>query len=174
MNEPNKQNHQSKTLPIPNIGVGGILFNKHQQVLLIKRDQAPARGLWSIPGGRLEPGETLLEACRREFYEETNLHVEVKQIVAVVERKLEGFHYVIIDFFVELQNEKVCVLIAQSDVSEARWISLDDLGDYDLVVGLAGIIRRTYAWLDKDRLGGLWDVELGGMDFVLPDLIASS
>ena len=170
MNKPNTADNKTKALPIPGIGVGGILFNKQRQVLLIKRNQAPAQGLWSIPGGKLEPGETLVAACRREFKEETNLDVTVKPIVAVVERRLEGFHYIIIDFLVELLDEDTCQLIAQSDVSEARWVSLDDFRQYDLVVGLAEILKRTYDGLDKAVMGGLHDVGLLGTDFVLPDL----
>lgn len=153
------------SLPVPSIGVGGILFNGRQQVLLIKRNQPPAKGLWSIPGGRLGSGESLVEACRREFYEETGLDVEVNHVVAVVERRLEGFHYVIIDFWVQLADENKCFPIAQSDVVEAKWINLDDLGLYDLVVGLAEIIVRTY---NCQAQGGLRDVNETGTDFILP------
>jgi 8-oxo-dGTP diphosphatase len=164
----NKLNGPEKTLPVPSIGVGGVLFNCHQQVLLIKRNQPPAQGSWSIPGGKLEPGESLSEACRREFYEETNLDVEVKHIVAVVERRLEGFHYVIIDFSVQFVDGENCALIAQSDVAEAKWINLDDLGRYELVVGLAEIVRRTFDGLAKAGVAGLHDVDLAGTDFILP------
>ena len=166
----NMPNFPETTLPIPSIGVGGVLFNSHKQILLIKRNQAPAQGLWSIPGGKLEPGESLVEACRREFLEETNLDVEVNHIIAVVERRLEGFHYVIIDFFVQLTDEDDCIPIANSDVAEAKWVSLDELGQYQLVVGLGEIINRTFGYLEKGRIGGLCDVDLGGTDFVLPDL----
>lgn len=165
----NNQNGPVKAIPIPSIGVGGILFNQHQQVLLIKRNQPPAQGLWSIPGGKLELGELLVEACRREFYEETHLEVEVKQLVAVVERQLEGFHYVIIDFWVQLVDEHNCQPIAQSDVDEAKWVGMDELGQYDLVVGLIEIIKRTYDCLNKGSLVGLHDVNLGGTDFILPN-----
>jgi len=155
--------------PTPSIGVGGVLFNKHNQVLLIKRNQAPAQGLWSIPGGKLEPGESLVEACQREYYEETNLEVEVKQIVAVVERKLEGFHYVIVDFYVELVDEDKCIPVAQSDVADAKWVSLDGLEQYVLVVGLKEIIMRTYSCFAQGRVCGLQDVKLEGTDFILLD-----
>lgn len=167
----NKLNNPVKTLPVPGIGVGGVLFNRHRQVLLIKRNQAPAKGLWSIPGGRLEPGESLVEACRREFYEETNLEVEVKHIVAVVDRQLEGFHYVIIDYWVQLVDEDKCFPVAQSDVAEAKWISLDDLGLYDVVIGLAEIILSTYHSQTQSGLVGLHDVGLAGTDFILPKLV---
>ena len=163
----NTQNNLQMPLPIPSIGVGGVLLNNRQEVLLIKRNQAPAQGLWSIPGGRLEPGESMVDACRREFKEETNLGVEVNHIVAVVERKLECFHYVIIDFSVQLTDETDSTPIANSDVSEAKWISLDDLGQYDLVVGLAEIIKRTHECKGAGNNVWLQDVDKGGTDFIL-------
>ena len=52
------------SLPVPTLGVGGIVFNNKKQILLIQRNQPPAMGLWSIPGGKLEPGESLVEACK--------------------------------------------------------------------------------------------------------------
>ncbi|MBK8816547.1 MAG: NUDIX domain-containing protein [Methylococcaceae bacterium] len=156
--------------PIPSIGVGGLLFNRHQQILLIKRNQAPAQGLWSIPGGKQEAGESLVEACIREFQEETNLEVEVQNIVAIVDRRLEGFHYVIIDFLVKLIDENNAVPIARSDVAEAKWINLGDLGHYDLVVGLPEIIKRTQNSLIDNVSSGLHDVYVTGTDFILPDL----
>lgn len=152
--------------PIPAIGVGGIVFNTYGQVLLIRRNQAPAMGLWSIPGGKLEPGESLVESCRREFREETGLEVEIKAIVAVVERRIEGFHYVIVDFLAELLDAGHFIPVAQSDVSEAKWIGLDDIGRYSLVAGLAEIITRAYKV--RDNAPGLLDVNQTGTDFILP------
>ena len=88
------QNNNIQSFPVPAIGVGGIVFNNQKQVLMIQRNQPPAMGFWSVPGGKLEPGESLAEACQREIKEETGLDIEVKNIVAVVERRIEGFHYV--------------------------------------------------------------------------------
>lgn len=148
-------NNFAPNLPMPGIGVGGIMFNQCGEVLLIKRNQAPACGLWSIPGGRLEPGENLAFACQREVYEETNLQILVTQVVAVVERKLEGFHYVIIDFLAELVEPENCIPVAQSDVAEARWVSPADFDEYKLVEGLAEIILRTRGHVSNNTLAGL-------------------
>lgn len=152
--------------PIPAIGVGGIVFNRHNQVLLIKRNQPPASGLWSIPGGKLEPGESLVECCRREFLEETGLAVEIKSIVAVVERRIEGFHYIIVDFLADLIDINNFMPSAQSDVSEAKWISLEDIEEYSLVMGLAEIIHSTSKF--KHTGAGLLDVSHTSTDFILP------
>lgn len=157
----------SHPLPAPAIGIGGIVFNGNQ-VLLIKRDQPPAQGLWSIPGGKQEAGETVVEACQREVQEETGLLVEVKQLVAVVERRLEGFHYVILDFMAVLLDPTRMEPSAQTDVSEAKWVSLDDLPDYPLVEGLSEIIMRSYQALIGGYVAGLYDADQQQSDFILP------
>jgi 8-oxo-dGTP diphosphatase len=164
------QNNNIDSLPVPTLGVSGIVFNNQKQVLLIQRNQPPAMGLWSIPGGKLEAGESLLEACQREIKEETGLDTEVKNIVAIVERRVEGFHYVIIDFLALLMNEENSQPIAHSDVSEARWVNLENLVDYDLVAGLAEIILRTYNIYNGGHIAGLYDVDATGSDYILPGI----
>jgi mutator protein MutT len=164
------QNNSIQSLPVPTIGVGGIIFNNQKQVLMIQRNQPPAMGFWSVPGGKLEPGESLSEACQREIKEETGLETKVKNIVAIVERRIEGFHYVIIDYLALLMDEENIFPIAQSDVAEARWISLEHLADYKLVAGLTEIIMRTYSVYSDNYLAGLYDVHATGTDYILPDM----
>ena len=163
-------NNKPDSLPVPALGVSGIVFNNLKQILLIQRNQPPAKGFWSVPGGKVEPGESLVEACRREIKEETGLDTEAKNIVAVVERRVEGFHYVIIDYLALLVDQDNCKPVAQSDVSEARWVSVDHLGEYVLVEGLADIIRRTYEVYNGDYIAGLFDVDGRGSDYILPAL----
>lgn len=150
------------------IGVSGIVFNRHREVLLIRRNQAPAQGLWSIPGGKLEPGETLTEACRREIEEETGLNIRILSLVALVERRIENFHYVIADFLVELIDGECQAPIANSDVSEACWIALDRLGQYELVPGLRDIIENTHRLWLSGSLPGLIDKDGKTGDFICP------
>ena len=155
------------SLPVPALGVGGIVFNKQKQILLIQRNQPPAIGMWSIPGGKLESGESLVEACRREINEETGLDTDVKHIVAVVERHVEGFHYVIIDFLALLADEVNSQPVAKSDVSQSRWVGLEELDAYDLVEGLSEIILRTYKMYNRGYIAGLYDVDATGRDFII-------
>ncbi|MFA5923542.1 MAG: NUDIX hydrolase [Methylococcaceae bacterium] len=162
--------NNTHSLPVPTLGVSGIVFNNQKQILLIQRNQPPAMGFWSIPGGKLEPGESLAEACQREIKEETGLDTEVKNIVAVVERRVEGFHYVIIDYLAQLADEENSQPVAQSDVSEARWVSLENLFDYHLVAGLAEIILRTYKVYNGEHVAGLYDVDATGSDYILPNV----
>lgn len=155
--------------PVPAIGVSGIVFNARHDVLLIKRNQPPAKGLWSIPGGRVEAGETLVEACGREIQEETGLEVRVISLVAVVERRLEQFHYVVIDFLAELVDQCPALPVARTDVSEALWIGMQQMEDFDLVPGLREIIARTYSAWQSGEIPGFKDATSVGSDFILPE-----
>ena len=152
--------------PEPKIGVSAIVFNASGCVLLIKRNKTPALGFWSLPGGRQEPGESLQEACNREVLEETGLCVAVKDVVAVVERRVEEFHYVIIDFIAALFDDDKQP-VAQSDVSEACWVAIGDISQYQLVEGLEEIVLRAYKLFNTEPKPGLVDFNCKGTDFIL-------
>ena len=151
--------------PVPGIGVGGIVFYD-DSVLLIKRDKPPAFGQWSVPGGRLESGESLVDACRREVLEETGLSIVVGNIAAVVERRVESFHYVIVDFITYLPEGGAKIPIASSDVSEAMWVKMSHLSQYNLVEGLERIINKAYSSAMSGESNGLCDADGRGRDFI--------
>jgi len=146
--------------PQPAIGVGAVVFDGLGRVLLVRRGRPPAVGAWSLPGGKQEAGETLRECCRRELREETGLAVEPGAIVALAERRLEGFHYVIVDFLAELAvAEPVPEPVPASDVTDARWVDLAELETYDLVAGLGAVIRAALGrtgLVDVDGAGWLF------------------
>ena len=142
--------------PKPAIGVGAVVFDAQGRVLLIRRDQPPARGLWSLPGGRQESGETLRECCQREILEETGLLIEPGPVVALAERRIEGFHYVIVDFLAEARLSGASEPIPASDVSDARWVEFAALEGFPLVEGLREVIRAARGCRDA---GGLADLD---------------
>jgi len=113
----------------PRTAVGAIVF-RDDKVLLVRRANPPGQGLWAIPGGRVELGETLKEAARREVREETGVIINPKEpvyVFEVIERDDEGgirFHYVIIDLLAEYLSG---VVNPGTDASEARWISSEEL-----------------------------------------------
>ena len=86
-------------MTVPQVAVGAVC--RHDDaLLLIRRGRGPAAGEWSVPGGRVEPGETLHEAVVRETLEETGLEVVVDRFLGWVERISDEYHYVILDFAV--------------------------------------------------------------------------
>lgn len=69
----------------PTVGVGVVILNEADEVLLIQRGTEPNIGMWTIPGGRQEPGETLIEAAHREIYEETGVQISMPKLIDVVD-----------------------------------------------------------------------------------------
>jgi 8-oxo-dGTP diphosphatase len=122
----------------PVVGVGGVA-SQDGSILLVRRGTPPSEGLWSVPGGKVEWGEPLAEAVRREVLEETGLDVEVGPVAGVVERIDEGFHYVIVDYFVRVLGG---TLEAGGDVRDARWVPEAEIESLPLAPGLADTLRE--------------------------------
>jgi len=152
--------------PTPATGVAGVVFDDQGRVLLIRRGRPPAQGLWSVPGGKQRAGETLAETCRREIAEETGLVVTVGPVIAVVERRIEGFHFVIIDFLASPVGQGNYAVHAADDAAEARWVALRELDGYALVEGLRPVIDAADRVRRKPGRGGLCDRGGSGSDFV--------
>ena len=117
----------------PETSVGAVVV-RDGQILLIRRGRGPAQGQWSVPGGRVEFGETLQEAVIREVAEETGLDVVCGEYIGHVERIAEDYHYVILDFWADALSDGP--LVAGDDAAEAAWIDLSELGDIAMVEGM--------------------------------------
>jgi len=124
----------------PVVAVGAFVFDRDGRVLLVQRGRPPGEGLWTVPGGRLEPGETLVQGVAREVREETGLIVEVGVLACVVEHISDGYHYVILDY---LARPIGGTLAAATDVTDAKFI--DDVTALPLTSGLAPLIERARA-----------------------------
>ena len=113
----------------------GAVALSEGRLLLIRRGRGPAQGEWSIPGGRVEWGETLAEAVVREVSEETGLNVACAELVGWAERIGDAHHHVILDYLVvPLDDNEV---VAGDDAAEAAWVPVEQIADLRLVEGLA-------------------------------------
>jgi len=114
------------------------------RLLLVERGNPPHKGRWSLPGGRVEWGETMAVAAARELREETGLVADVGEIAGVVERIAEGHHFLIVDLWAEL--DVAAVPVAGGDAADARLVPLDQLPAYPLSPGLAGFLAGIGCW----------------------------
>ena len=118
----------------PELAVGAVAIDD-DALLLIRRGRDPGLGRWSLPGGRVEWGETLAQALVREVLEETGIECVVGELIGWVERISDDYHFVVFDFAVTpLSFEDP---VAGDDALEARWIPLEEVDQLDLVAGLS-------------------------------------
>lgn len=122
----------------PEVCVGAVaVFD--DRILMIRRGHGPAAGTWSVPGGRVEAGETLAEAVVRELREETGLVGVCEAMVGWAERIGPDHHYVILDFAVTVIDDADPV--AGDDAAEAAWVPLADVAELTLADGLAEFLH---------------------------------
>lgn len=120
----------SRTYPkTPLVGVGAVVPDGNR-VLLVRRAYEPGKGLWSVPGGLIEVGETVEEAVRREVEEETGVAVRVDRLIGVFDnivRDEDGkvrFHYVLIDYLAQPVGGEVRL---SKETLDACWVNLEDV-----------------------------------------------
>jgi ADP-ribose pyrophosphatase YjhB (NUDIX family) len=131
----------------PFVGVGAVIVDRGR-VVLIKRRFEPLAGQWSLPGGAVDVGETLVECVAREMLEETGLVVEVGPVVEVFDRIVRDgdgrvqFHYVLVDY---LCRPTGGTLQAGSDVADAVYAEPEELARFALADPATEVIRRALA-----------------------------
>ena len=128
----------------PVVGVGGVIV-RDGKAIIIKRGNEPYKGQWSIPGGRVELGETLHDAVKRELREETGLDVRVGPLIEVFERIQHDdepavrYHFVIIDYLCTCDGGVLC---AGDDAADAKWVTSEELDGYDIRQSAIAVIRK--------------------------------
>lgn len=137
------------------VGVGGVVIHEGR-ALLIRRGSEPLKGEWSIPGGMLEIGETLVKGVERELLEETGLTVRVIDLIEIFERishaKVSGasdealsrpqYHFVIVDYLCEVVSG---VAVAGSDVTDLAFAAEDELSRFNLMPTATRIFKKAFA-----------------------------
>ncbi len=118
----------------PICGVG-VVVRKGDSVLLIQRGREPRLGEWTVPGGAVELGESLRDAARREIREECGVEIELGEVVDAFEIVVHDeagkvqYHYIVIDFAATFSAGE---LRPADDITDARWVTLSELGKYSL------------------------------------------
>jgi 8-oxo-dGTP diphosphatase len=113
------------------------------KVLLVRRAKSPAKGFYSLPGGRVEFGETLHAALRREVTEETALKVEIVELAGwreVVPTATGSGHYLIMSFAARWSAGEV---VLNEELDDYRWLAPDAIGAMKLTGGLMEVIRSA-------------------------------
>ncbi len=137
----------------PRLSVAGILRRPDGSVLLARRAHEPGRGLWAFPGGKVRAGESLGEAVRREFFEETGIMVRPLKLTYVAEIIRSDFHYVVLDYTVEAD---VWEGTASSDADALAWVAKAQINDVSLSEGMADCladaeVRQAIGWINAEE-----------------------
>lgn len=130
----------------PALAVGAIIFRRAEQedeVCLIRRARPPNKGCWSLPGGRLEWGESLHDALLREVLEETHLRITVQELVDLVEIVSEEHHYVVADYLCALVDPAQYALAAGDDAAEAAWVPLSLLASKGVSAEVTAVVAKA-------------------------------
>jgi 8-oxo-dGTP diphosphatase len=144
--------------------VGAVIKDDQGRLLLIKRGHEPGAGLWSVPGGRVEPGETDAEALVREMREETGLTVQAGALLGRVRRPAQdgpagaggqdspagagGQDSPVLDIRDYAATVTGGTLCPGDDAAEARWVAVSELPSLPITEGLVealtswGVLRH--------------------------------
>ncbi|MET0905615.1 MAG: NUDIX domain-containing protein [Bradyrhizobiaceae bacterium] len=126
----------------PQLATSAAIF-RDGKVLLVRRARSPGKGLYSLPGGRVEFGESLAEALAREVMEETSLVIDIVGLSGfreVLPKDGVGGHYLIMPFaarWVEGEPE------LNDEHDDFKWVDPADLGQYSTTDGLAAILAMA-------------------------------
>lgn len=128
-----------------NPNAASVALIDRDKVLLIQRARAPYFGLWTLPGGRLEPGEDADTCARREIEEEVGLRCfalrPIRQMV------LGGARQFVLQVFATEAFEGE--IVASDEVTDYRWVRLDEVGRFRTTDGLGEVLERAFAIFDR-------------------------
>lgn len=134
----------SPPIDVPRVAVGAVVLDEsvpgEKRILLVRRARPPMAGQWSLPGGRLEFGERIDEAVRREVFEESGLVVQVGPLVEVVEAIHPPYHYVILDYACRRTGGE---LRAGDDASDVIFVRPGECERYGVTEAVARVITKA-------------------------------
>ncbi len=134
----------------PMVGVAAIVL-REGEILLVRRGREPLKGMWSLPGGLLELGETTAEGVAREVLEETGVRVRPLEIVATIDRIIRDddsrvrYHYVLVEWLCMVEPNSGSELLRGDDADEAVWAKRNEVFSdrFGLTEPTLGVIERA-------------------------------
>jgi 8-oxo-dGTP diphosphatase len=126
----------------PQLAVSAIIF-RNGKVLLVRRARSPGKGFYSLPGGRVEFGESLQTALHREVREETGLKIEIVGLAGwreVLPGANGGGHYVIMSFAARWAGNEP---VLNEEHDDFKWLKPEDFGDLKLTGGLVEVVEAA-------------------------------
>ena len=146
----NPTNNSPRSYPqTPLLGASACIFD-HGKVLLVLGARPPKQGLWSLPGGLVEVGETMQQAAARELLEETGLSANFLGLadwVEVIKRNDTAikYHFVIAMFVGQFTHGDI---LAGDDAAEAQWFEVSELSQLQMTKDTAELILKAYkGWI---------------------------
>jgi len=150
MTQDNKKGLIENEYPaVPRPAVGVVVIGDKRKLLMVSRAKPPAQGLWSVPGGSIELGETIFESAMREVFEETAIKCRpfgVCDAIDAIYRDKKGlvrFHYVIV--YVVARYESGLVM-ARDDASQAGWFAIEEIAGLNTPGRTAELLRKGLKW----------------------------
>jgi ADP-ribose pyrophosphatase YjhB (NUDIX family) len=126
----------------PQLAVSAVIF-RDGRLLLVRRARSPAKGFYSLPGGRVEFGESLHTALRREVNEETGLQIEIVGLAGwreVLPESKGGGHYLIMSFAARwIAND----VVLNEELDAYKWLPPGEFGDLKLTGGLFEVVSAA-------------------------------
>ena len=128
----------------PRTGVGVVVLSNHK-VLLIKRGQEPSKGLWTVPGGLVELGETIEQAIEREIFEECHIHIRIDRALDVFEyieneQDKIRYHYIVLEYLAHYIDGE---LAAASDIDDAGWFSWSEVQNLETSTKTVELVSKA-------------------------------
>ncbi len=129
----------------PMVGVSALIVYR-DKILIVKRAYEPAKNMWSLPGGTIEPGEFSKDSIRREINEELGIYIEPRCIVDVeeyIERDSNNkvrYHFVILVYFVEVFKQDKLSL--SDEISDIKWVTSVEALSYNLTPTTKVLIKK--------------------------------
>ena len=117
-----------------------------EQVLIVQRGRAPSKGIWTVPGGAVDLGETMRDAAAREVREECGIEIAVGDVAGILDnvvRDEQGcirFHYAIVDFAARYVSGQ---LRPNEELMDAAWVTPDQFDAYNVSLKARNVLLRA-------------------------------